>query len=87
MAPIEFRNYVPLVTLADIQQGIQPIRLDGKLYAPPRLQYRYRERVQGDNGAAPVMQWSEWQEVPFIREGAEPFSVGDIPVDAQTVRQ
>jgi hypothetical protein len=87
MAPIEFRQFLPLFQLADLNLGASPIRLDGKMYAPPRLQFRYRERVIGDNGAAPVMQWSEWQDVPFVREGADPFNVGDVPVDAQTVRQ
>lgn len=83
--PIEFRYYLRAFSLDDLASGAQPIRLDGRMYAPPALQYRYRERVP--NGSETTLQWSDWQAVPIVREGSEAFDVGQLPVGDETVRQ
>ena len=82
-SPIEFRHYLRAFTLNDVRGNVQPIRMEGgRLYAPPALQWRYREKTADGS-----IQWSDWQDVPFVREGDEPFHVGDIPVTAETVAQ
>ena len=84
-APVEFRYWMREFTLGDLQQGAQPLRFDGRLYVPPALQYRYRERVP--NGSELTLQWSDWQTVPIVREGSEPFDVGQVSIGEDTVRQ
>lgn len=84
-SPIEFRYYLRAFTLTDLAQGAQPMRLPSGMYAAPTLQYRYKERVP--NGAETTLQWSEWVAVPVVYEGQEGFSVGDMPVREDTVRQ
>jgi hypothetical protein len=84
-APIEMRMYLRKLTLDDVRNGINPIRLDGVLFAPPQLQLRYKERLPTTNGQAETV-WSEWQDVPYARETDLP-NVGDIPHDETTIRQ
>lgn len=84
-SPIEFRYYLRSFTLADLAQGAQPMRLPSGMYAPPVLQYRYKERVP--NGAETTLQWSEWIAVPVMYEGQEGFQVGDLQVHPDTIRQ
>lgn len=70
-APIEFRQYLRLYTMDDARRGLQPIRLPRgesgaiELYTGPALQYRYTQRSRD----AGVVTWSEWQDVPIVREG------------------
>ena len=72
-APIEFRQYLRLYTLDDARRGLQPIRLPQgpqgvtELFSGPVLQYRYRERINVNGDLA--MRWSDWIEVPIVREG------------------
>lgn len=56
--PIEIRNLVRPITLEEIAAGVQPIKQNGRLYHPPILQYRVREKAG----------WSEWVAVAFERE-------------------
>lgn len=72
--PIELRQYLRKLTLDDVRNHIQPIRLplpDGRteLYGAAVFQYRYREKIH-INGVA-TMQWSDWIDVSFVREGME----------------
>lgn len=73
-SPVEFRHYMRRLTLADVAAGIQPIRqqlpnergeLTVKLFAPPTLQWRYREKIHVDGVAR--LEWSEWQDVGYVR--------------------
>ena len=76
-APVEFRNYLRRFTLDDARNGVTPQRVptgpivNGQqpwdLFNPPVLQFRHRERV--NSGGNVVMEWSAWQDVPFVREG------------------
>jgi len=70
---IEMRQYLRKFTLADAKSGLQPIRqnLPGgvELFAPPTLQWRQRETVF-TNGQK-TLEWSEWSDVLFVREGDE----------------
>ena len=70
-APIEFRHYLRYFTLDDAKAGIQPVRAEQNkavtLFMPPVLQFRYREKTML-NGA-PALEWSEWSDVQFAREG------------------
>lgn len=81
-APIEFRYYLRPFALADLQAGAQPLRVNGGMFAPPVLQYRYRER--GPEGAAT---WCEWQTVPVVAEGADAFDLGPLATPANVVHQ
>jgi len=65
-APIEFRHYVKRATLEDIKAGAQYVPFQGELWLAPRLQFRFRERVKLND--AESLQWSEWQDVPLVRE-------------------
>lgn len=86
-SPIEFRHYLRTFTLEDVRENLQPIRArDGRLYAPPALQWRYRLARIGPDGGT-TMQWSDWQDVPYVCEGDEAFHVGQIPVTAETIAQ
>lgn len=68
--PVEFRFYLTAFTLDNVREGMNPIRSQGpkgvQLHNPPVLQWRYKRR--GEEGA---MGWSEWQDVPYVREGDE----------------
>ena len=75
-APIELRQFMPLLTMEHVKAGIQGIRQqvsDGnggqrwEMYHPPRLEYRLLERVHVDG--KPALEWGEWQAVGFVREG------------------
>ncbi|HWG34687.1 MAG TPA: hypothetical protein VN650_10990 [Gemmatimonadaceae bacterium] len=83
--PIEFRYYMRAFTLDDIARGLQPIRMAQGIFAPPMLQFRFRQRVA--NGDATRAEWSDWRDVPYVREGDGEFSIGDIPITGETVRQ
>ena len=65
-APLELRHYFRKATFEDVKAGLQPIRQGADLYAPPVLQWRYRERVKIND--AETLHWSEWQDVPAVRE-------------------
>jgi hypothetical protein len=71
-APFEVRFYSPLYTLDDARKGIQPIRFAPapgapvELLGPQVLQTRYRERIML-NGAQ-TTRWTEWENVPAVRE-------------------
>jgi len=65
-APIEFRHYVKRATLEDIKAGAQYVVAHADLWLLPVLQFRYRERVKLND--AESLQWSEWQDVPLVRE-------------------
>ncbi len=67
-APVELRHFMRQFTMADLEAGLQPNRQrlqDGTIavYAPPVLQFRYREKIAGE------LRWSEWADVRFEREG------------------
>lgn len=74
--PIDFRHYVRKYTLDDARAGTQPLRLPTgpsiggqqpmDLFAPPVLQFRYKTKVHV-NGT-PTLEWSEWIDVPVVRE-------------------
>ena len=82
-SPIEFRHYLRAFTLEHVRASVQPIRArDGRLFAPPALQWRHREKT-----AEGAIQWSDWQDVPYVGEGDEAFHVGQIPVTAETIAQ
>jgi len=71
-SPLEIRHYLRRYTLDDAKAGAQPMRLDGELYAAPVLQYRVKERLQTTDGKpAAIYQWSEWIDVPFVREAPD----------------
>ena len=59
--------------MAHLEQGLQPIKIteDGKttLYAPPIMQYRVRESIYVDGKK--TLEWSEWIDVPFVKETAQ----------------
>lgn len=77
--PVEFRHFLRKFTLEDLKSGIQPIRqqlgpmVNGQapigLYAPPAFQFRYKEKLHVDGAAK--LEWSEWLDIPFVREGDE----------------
>ena len=73
-APLELRHYLRTYTLEDVQKGLQPVRTPEGIFCPPVLQWRYRERVMLNDKASYT--WSEWQDVPFVRE--------DFPVVTST---
>ena len=83
-SPLEFRYYLRLLTLDDIRQGAQPLKLPQgpqgsvQLFASPALQWRYRERIQ--NGDALSMRWSDWQDVPLVREGDDIAALQSIDI-------
>lgn len=68
--PVELRQFMRLATLEDIANGIQPLRqMTGngfKLFCPPQLQYRFKEKVEG------AVVWSDWIDVLFERQGDDP---------------
>lgn len=68
--PIEIRYYLKLATLDDIVNGIQPLRQQTanglQLFAPPVLQVRCKVKGEGGN-----LEWSDWQEIKYAREGDE----------------
>lgn len=72
---LEIRNYMRYFTMDDAVAGVNPIRLkigtEDKLFCPPILQYRHKERIK--IGDAVSMVWSEWTDVPFAKEGDEPM--------------
>ncbi len=69
--PVEVRQFLRLITLQDIADGVQPIRQmtaqGPQLFAPPQLQYRYKMRGEGA-----TVQWSDWIDVLFERQGDAP---------------
>jgi len=84
--PIEFRWYVPLFTMADLENGLQAARMGDRegrvrMYAPPILQYRVKHRLAEAGKTA----WGEWITVPYVREGDDmpqaklPLSIDDKP--------
>lgn len=74
--PLEVRNLCAIFTLAHLRAGIQPLQMrrepDGPLemFAPPLLQWRYREKVR-INGAV-AFQWSDWHNVGLALEAPPP---------------
>ncbi len=68
-SPIELRQYLRLATLDDIAAGMQTLRQQTakglQLFAPPVLQFRYKQK--GESG----VEWSDWQDINFAREGDE----------------
>ena len=83
-SPLEFRYWLRYYTLDDARNGSQPIKLPQgpqlvtQLFAAPALQWRYRERIQ--NGDALSMRWSEWQDVPLVREGDDIAALQSIDI-------
>lgn len=70
-APIEIRNFHRKFTLQDAVDGIMPIRdpqRPAELYVPAVTQYRYKQRVT--TGGNVEMIWSDWQNLPFVKEGS-----------------
>lgn len=67
-SPIEFRFFLRLATIEDVAQGLQPVRQmtasGPQMYCPPVLQFRYKEK-----GADGALQWSEFEEIRYVREG------------------
>lgn len=74
-AIIELRMYWRRFTMADLERGGQPQRLntgpvvngqqESALFAiPPVLQYRYKEKVFEDG--APKFSWSPWFDVANV---------------------
>jgi hypothetical protein len=59
-------------TLDDARRGLQPLREQAspqapvELYAAPQLQYRYKEKIYVSGQA--LTEWSDWQDVQFVRE-------------------
>ena len=74
-SPVEFRYFLGKFSMDDFRNGFQPVKQfvgpqnAVEYFKPPQLQYRYKERVIV-NGA-PLLEWSEWADVPMIREGEE----------------
>ena len=78
-SPVEYRYYLRRFTIADLKAGLQPLQqrvgpvVNGQapteLFAPPQLQYRYKEKVHVDG--KPTLEWSDWIDVPFVREGED----------------
>ena len=79
-APVEFRFYLRKFTLDDARQGTAPIKQQTgppgpngmapwDMFAPPQLQWRYKEKVHVDG--KPVLEWSPWADVLFVREGED----------------
>lgn len=66
--PVEFRLYARKLTLEDVKAGIQPMRDGNELYCPAMLQYRYKQRLSVAGKVE--TEFSEWQFVPFIKEGS-----------------
>ena len=70
-APIEMRQYLRFFTLADAEAGIAPLRqmtaAGPKLFAPPQLQVRWKERTKGAGDL--TLAWSDWVDVNYVREG------------------
>lgn len=79
-APVEYRHYLRKFTLDDLRNGLQPIKqptgpaVNGQqpweMFAPPILQYRYKEKVQVDGKM--TLEWSPWIDILYVREGDEP---------------
>lgn len=65
---MEFRYYHRRYTLHDL--GIHPpiTDRDGTHYIPNVLQYRYKMRVT--QGSTVEMVWSDWTNVPVVKEGS-----------------
>lgn len=68
--PIEFRQFFRRLTIDDVRNNVQGIRLPigenkSDLFVGPALQFRYREKVNG------TVQWSDWQTVPLALDSAE----------------
>lgn len=74
-SPLEFRHFMRKYTLDDCAAGLQPIRqqIDGRveLYAPPVLQFRYRSGKQQDQSGEISFLWTDWSDVPYVRDGDE----------------
>ncbi len=67
-APIEVRYYLAELSMEHVRSGVQPVRQvmpggEVKLFAPPALEFRYREKINGE------LAWSEWRPVLYVREG------------------
>lgn len=74
-APIQMRYWLREFGLEDLRAGMQPIRQampngELKLFAQPALEFRYREKINGE------LAWSEWNPVLYAREG------DDAPAEA-----
>lgn len=71
--PIEIRQFVPRYGLAHANAGINPLVQSVKgeriAFGAPVLQYRVKETVFVNGERS--LQWSEWMEVQFVREGVD----------------
>ncbi len=72
-APVEFRLFMKRWERHDALMGLQFVRDGNELYHTPCFQYRYKMRMKQDGDF--VMVWSEWQDVPLVKEGQEPLTV------------
>lgn len=75
-APIEFRYFLKSFSLADAESGTTPVRQiypDGKvrLFNPPALQWRARERVLHEDNSVVGFKWGPWSDVLYVRAGDE----------------
>jgi hypothetical protein len=78
---IEIRQYLRKYTLDDVKMNLQALKIQvgpsvngqpapGELFCPPpMLQFRVKTRVHVDG--KPTTEWSEWEDVPIVREGEE----------------
>jgi hypothetical protein len=70
-SPIEFRQYLRYFTLQDGEVGVQPLRQPQhgvtRLFMPPQLQFRHKEKIHVDG--QPTLEWSPWIDVLYVCEG------------------
>jgi hypothetical protein len=87
MAVIEFRYLLKRYTMTDAENGVTPVRqmYPGgriRLFAPPVLQWRARERSASPDGKV-SMEWGPFTDVLYVREGDdEPAAAAPEPPKA-----
>lgn len=78
-SPVEYRYFHRKFTLEHARAGISPLHdvstNPPSMYAPNVLQYRYKVRV--GQGAEIITKWSDWQDIPIVKEGREDAETSD----------